>query len=142
MDMTTRIGMRRDRSIHDRTWVADALCRHTDIDFYPPDDRDGPRGPSKLELRAIAVCQHCPVVFDCLAYALDADERYGVWGGLTAQQRGSMKRDGRRRWDRDTHMDGLNVSAATYKNHGCRCDGCRADHINKKRNQRQNARTA
>lgn len=36
---------------------------------------------------AVAACRLCPVVPECLAYAIAADERYGLWGGLTAAER-------------------------------------------------------
>lgn len=37
--------------------------------------------------RAIKICQTCPVVQECLAHALEHDERFGVWGGTLPQQR-------------------------------------------------------
>ncbi|WNB84529.1 WhiB family transcriptional regulator [Cellulomonas sp. ATA003] len=36
---------------------------------------------------ARAGCARCPAVAECLAYALVADERTGVWGGLDERQR-------------------------------------------------------
>lgn len=36
---------------------------------------------------AKAVCADCPVVEDCLRYALDNREPIGVWGGLTVEER-------------------------------------------------------
>jgi WhiB family redox-sensing transcriptional regulator len=41
--------------------------------------------------RAIRICGHCPVRDDCLAYALNGDEQYGVWGGLTAEERRALR---------------------------------------------------
>ena len=46
--------------------------------------------------RAIDACQRCPASAQCLAYALAADERYGIWGGTTPEQRRA------RRWAADT----------------------------------------
>ncbi|NNM44593.1 WhiB family transcriptional regulator [Knoellia koreensis] len=44
---------------------------------------------SSLEAEAVAVCRSCPVARECLAYALAAGERDGVWGGFTnAERRG------------------------------------------------------
>jgi WhiB family redox-sensing transcriptional regulator len=38
-------------------------------------------------LRAKAVCESCPVRAECLNHAVRAGERYGVWGGLTSDER-------------------------------------------------------
>lgn len=38
------------------------------------------------------VCYQCPVQIECLRYALENDQKLGVWGGLTESQR---KRYGR-----------------------------------------------
>jgi hypothetical protein len=32
-------------------------------------------------------CRHCPVVAECLAYALGNQMEFGVWGGMTERQR-------------------------------------------------------
>ena len=37
---------------------------------------------------ALAVCAVCPVAGDCLAFARQVDERYGIWGGQTPAGRG------------------------------------------------------
>jgi hypothetical protein len=36
---------------------------------------------------AKAACQHCPALRECLAFAVAADERFGVWGGLSPEER-------------------------------------------------------
>lgn len=36
---------------------------------------------------ARSLCGRCPARMECLAYALAADERWGLWGGVTAQER-------------------------------------------------------
>jgi WhiB family redox-sensing transcriptional regulator len=40
---------------------------------------------------ATAVCHRCPVAGECLAWALDTGQRYGVWGGLSEQQRHQLR---------------------------------------------------
>lgn len=37
--------------------------------------------------RAKAVCKGCPHIDECLQCALDNEERFGVWGGLSAEER-------------------------------------------------------
>ncbi|MFF4903209.1 WhiB family transcriptional regulator [Streptomyces sp. NPDC001068] len=38
------------------------------------------------------VCVTCPVRLDCLAYALDHREQYGVWGAMTERERRALLR--------------------------------------------------
>lgn len=42
------------------------------------------------------VCDLCPVREECLDYALDQKERYGMWGGLTPIERRRIERKERR----------------------------------------------
>lgn len=42
------------------------------------------------------VCDGCPVRVECLDYALTANEREGVWGGLTPRERAKVRRERRR----------------------------------------------
>ena len=62
-------------------WQREELCREYAgrVDFFPG------RGES-LE-PAKALCAACLVRPECLLYALEHDEPYGVWGGLSAQER-------------------------------------------------------
>lgn len=43
-------------------------------------------------LAAKRVCRGCEVVDGCLAWALDNNERHGIWGGLSARERGDILR--------------------------------------------------
>src|SRR4051812_18646187 len=57
-------------------WMADALCLE-----YPPDWWFPSRGdPTE---RALAVCRRCAVREECLAFAIEHDQRDGIWGGTT-----------------------------------------------------------
>ena len=47
------------------------------------------------EAKAKAICARCPVRDACLAYALDTGEAFGVWGGLTEDERRAMLRQRR-----------------------------------------------
>lgn len=41
---------------------------------------------------ARSICGKCPVAVQCLKYALESDERYGIFGGLDEYQRASIRR--------------------------------------------------
>jgi WhiB family redox-sensing transcriptional regulator len=74
----------------DWDWQVRASCRGLDTaTFYHPENE---RGPSRVrrEMRAKAVCAGCPVVESCLRWALQAREPYGVWGGLSVDERESL----------------------------------------------------
>jgi WhiB family transcriptional regulator, redox-sensing transcriptional regulator len=74
----------------DWDWQARARCRGYDTSmFYHPENE---RGPSRVrrEMQAKAVCAGCPVVENCLRWAIAAREPYGVWGGLSAEERDAL----------------------------------------------------
>ena len=73
-------------------WQLDAACREADtrIFFHPTGER-GERHHAR-ELAAKQVCARCPVLAACRDYAIAAGESYGVWGGLTEEERGSHRR--------------------------------------------------
>ena len=59
-----------------------------------PNELFFPRGdaPSRVIERALAVCSICPVAADCLEYALETNQRSGIWGGTTEDERRSLRR--------------------------------------------------
>jgi len=66
-------------------WQDRAACFGIDPDvFFPISEEEA--GP------ALAYCRSCRIREDCLAWALKNGERYGVWGGLTEQQRRRISR--------------------------------------------------
>lgn len=49
---------------------------------------DTPRGERRRNERAAKhICKSCQVLDICRGHALDVGERYGVWGGLTENER-------------------------------------------------------
>ena len=66
-------------------WQERAACFGIDPDLFFPvsEDEAGP---------ALAFCGACKIREECLAWALKNGERYGVWGGLTEQQRRRLVR--------------------------------------------------
>jgi hypothetical protein len=71
-------------------WRARAECagRDTDI-FYGADGTRGRPVARSYEQRAKAICRRCPVARECLAYAIRTNEPWGIWGGLTPDERGA-----------------------------------------------------
>ncbi|WP_181784612.1 WhiB family transcriptional regulator [Pseudonocardia pini] len=68
-------------------WQMRGSCRGSDSDvFFHP---EGERGPARAvrEARAKTMCRTCPVIEQCRNHALTVHEPYGVWGGLSAQDR-------------------------------------------------------
>lgn len=61
-------------------WAAGALCAQTDPEAFFPEKGS----PNKSAKR---ICGRCPVTAECLEYALRHDERFGIWGGLSENQR-------------------------------------------------------
>jgi WhiB family redox-sensing transcriptional regulator len=61
-------------------WRVDALCTQTDPELFFPEKGGSTRRPK-------AICAACPVAAQCLAYALETDQRYGIWGGMSERER-------------------------------------------------------
>lgn len=66
-------------------WQEWALCAQTDPEAFFPE-----KGGSTREAKR--VCMACPVRVDCLNYALDGEERFGIWGGLSERERRRVKK--------------------------------------------------
>ncbi|MFD0270274.1 WhiB family transcriptional regulator [Streptomyces sp. NPDC127106] len=72
---------------HHWQWQLRAACRNLGPGrFYHP---AGERGPERDERDEAAkrVCAVCPVRAACLEHALRTREPFGVWGGLTEEER-------------------------------------------------------
>jgi len=66
-------------------WMTSGLCAQVDPDLWFPE-----KGGSTREAKAL--CARCPVRPECLAYALEHDERFGIWGGASEGDRRRMRR--------------------------------------------------
>ena len=66
-------------------WQRDALCSQTDPEAFFPE-----KGGSTRDAKR--VCVSCDVRDICLQYALDNDERFGIWGGLSERERRKLKK--------------------------------------------------
>jgi WhiB family redox-sensing transcriptional regulator len=66
-------------------WQVDALCAQTDPEAFFPE-----KGGSTRDAKRI--CASCEVKAQCLEYALQNDERFGIWGGLSERERRRLRR--------------------------------------------------
>jgi WhiB family redox-sensing transcriptional regulator len=73
----------------DDAWMIDGLCRQVDGDLFYPDGMGG--SVHFQTVKARKVCGNCPVRSECLDYALATGERFGVWGGLSEDERRALK---------------------------------------------------
>lgn len=68
-------------------WQYEGACRSLPAEmFFHPDGERGPRRRNR-ESAAKAVCASCPVLAACRAHALAVQEPYGIWGGLSEDDR-------------------------------------------------------
>jgi len=74
----------------ERGWRADAACRGEDPELFFPVGSTGPALDQIAEAKE--VCGRCPVQEACLDFALNTGQAYGIWGGLTEDERRSLRR--------------------------------------------------
>ena len=66
-------------------WQTDALCAQTDPEAFFPE-----KGGSTRDAKRI--CTTCEVKGQCLDYALEIREPFGIWGGLNEIERRGLLR--------------------------------------------------
>ena len=71
-------------------WRHRSACLDEDPELFFP---IGNTGPAILQIEeAKQVCRRCEVREQCLAWALEAGQDHGVWGGLSEDERRALKR--------------------------------------------------
>jgi WhiB family redox-sensing transcriptional regulator len=68
-------------------WHAHAACLGHPPNLFFPDHRNCIRQVRQAK----AICATCPVTSECLAFALEQDETFGIFGGLTPVERGAVR---------------------------------------------------
>lgn len=76
-----------DALAHRPPWMDDGICAQTDPDAFFLERGGNPR-PAK------AICARCPVTAECLQYAIDHDEQFGIWGGKSERERRGLRERG------------------------------------------------
>jgi WhiB family transcriptional regulator, redox-sensing transcriptional regulator len=64
-------------------WQDQALCAETDPEAFYPELGESAE-PAKR------ICRSCEVRAECLEYALENGEAFGIWAGTTERQRRKM----------------------------------------------------
>ena len=88
--MSTQIISFRPSGEHE--WSQHAACAELGAPGMFPHDTD-----TEGIKWAKQTCLTCPVMVECLTEALDRGERFGVWGGLTTDERDTLRRRSGRR---------------------------------------------
>ena len=71
-------------------WRFQAACREEDPELFFP---VGNTGPALLQIEeAKSLCRICPVMERCRQWAFDSGQDAGVWGGLSEDERRTLKR--------------------------------------------------
>jgi WhiB family redox-sensing transcriptional regulator len=65
-------------------WMESAVCATADPEEWFPE-----KGSSSQKAKNI--CATCPVIDECLQFALDNEEA-GIWGGTSSRERRRMRR--------------------------------------------------
>ena len=63
-------------------WHKEAACLDANPEILFPE-----RGGSSKEVRSY--CERCAVVWECLIYALENREAYGIWGNISERSVGT-----------------------------------------------------
>lgn len=66
-------------------WQDHALCAETDPEAFFPLKGQSTRSAKRI-------CALCPVDGECLDFALDNEIDFGIWGGLSVQERRAVLR--------------------------------------------------
>ena len=66
-------------------WQSESLCAQTDPEAFFPEKGGSTRDAKKI-------CGSCEVRAECLEYALQNAERFGIWGGLSERERRKLRK--------------------------------------------------
>lgn len=67
-------------------WQDQARCAEVDTEIFYPEN-------GGLDRPAKKICAGCEVRAECLEFAVDNNEIWGIWGGFSERERRNMKRE-------------------------------------------------
>lgn len=80
-------GTRVQNPPRDTTWQDRALCTQVGGQMFFPG-----KGDAQTTRDAKKLCRGCEVIGECLDYAIEHRERFGVWGGRSERERRKLMR--------------------------------------------------
>lgn len=76
-----------------RGWQFEGACRGADTSwFFAPGYFEKREEKEAREAKAKRICARCPVIEECLEYALLIREPHGIWGGRNEMERRRLLR--------------------------------------------------
>lgn len=84
-------------------WMEDAACAQIGPGLFYV----GEKAQAREYDAARSVCNTCTVQAECLEFALEVDDRHGMWGGLSPQEREKVRKQ------RGLHRSGDHGISAT-----------------------------
>lgn len=79
--------------ILDDSWYDKAACKKSGTDIFYADFNESGSSGKKKTSEAKKICKRCSVAAECLSYAFNSDERYGVWGTFSTRERLALRRN-------------------------------------------------
>lgn len=81
--------------MEDADWIDEAVCLGVNPNLFYPE-----RGESTREAKQ--VCASCPVQRECLEYAVQNVEKFGIWGMMSERERRKVRKMRRERNERES----------------------------------------
>ena len=82
-------------TVSDLDWQHQGACRNCAPELFFPIGTTATSVVADIEA-AKAICATCPVRPECLRYALQTRQEYGIWGGTTEDERRALARAARK----------------------------------------------
>ncbi len=73
----------------DQGWRSEAACLNEDPELFFPEG-ESERYAGQIAA-ALEVCAACEVADECLVFAIETEQRTGIWGGTTAAERRGLE---------------------------------------------------
>lgn len=69
-------------------WMDEAACKGNSEFFYS--DSTDKKENTRKESQAKLLCKKCPVSAECLLFAIENDESFGIWGSFAPKERTTL----------------------------------------------------